>query len=160
MGLIGWLSALGKLKHGEISVMPPQGQSGFSGYSGKSGFSGFSGKQGLNGQTGIGLSGWSGYSGFSGPQGPQGIQGIPGTPGGGSLPTPSDNLALTGSLTTGVGSGKTGDVAFVGSSSGAVHLTVESDAGTGIFILPNTTGTHTLATLADIQALRQELGLP
>jgi hypothetical protein len=27
-------------------------------------------------------------------------------------------------------------------------------------LLPNTTGVHTIATLADIQALRQELGLP
>lgn len=140
-----------KLKRGEIKVMPPpgtSGASGFSGYSGKSGFSGYSGK-----------------SGFSGPQGEQGIQGLSGfsgaAGGGPSFPTdPSGNITITGSLTTGSGSTTTGDIAFSGAVSGAVHLTVGDDAGTGIFYLPNTTGSQTLATLADIAALRAELGLP
>jgi len=125
--------------------MPPPGQSGFSGYSGYSGKS-------------ASLSGASGYSGYSGPQGPQGIQGLPGT-GGGSIPTP-DNIVITGSLTTGSQGGASGDIAFSGATSGAVHLRVNADAGTGILLLPNTTGVHTLATLADINALRTELGLP
>ncbi len=145
--LTEWLSALGKLKHGEISVMPPPGQSGFSGYSG------YSGKQGLTGQTGA--QGLSGFSGYSGPQGPQGRPGTPGT----SLPTPND-LVLNGSVTTGVGSGKTGDIALSGKTSGAVHLTVEDVAGTGIFKLPSTSGVHTLATLADLEALYQKLTQP
>jgi hypothetical protein len=64
---------------------------------------------------------------------------------------------LSGSLTTGEGSAATGDIAFLGASSGAVHLRVEADAGTGIFILPNTTGTQTLATKADLDALYLKL---
>jgi len=129
--------------------MPPPGQSGFSGYSGYSGKS----------ASLSGASGYSGYSGAQGPEGPAGPTGPAGGGGGGGTPTPSD-LTLSGSLTTGAGSGATGDIAFLGSTSGAVHLRANADAGTGIFILPNTTGVHTVATLADIQALRQELGLP
>jgi hypothetical protein len=155
---LDWLIDLGKLKRGEVSVMPPQGQSGFSGYSGKSGYSGFSGKQGLTGQTGA--AGLSGFSGYSGPQGPQGIQGLPGLPGGGTnLPTPND-LVIAGSLTTGSGSTNTGDIAFVGAIAGAVHLTVSDNAGTGIFYLPNTTGSQTIATLADLAALEARLTKP
>jgi len=128
--------------------MPPPGQSGFSGYSGYSGKS-------------ASLSGASGYSGYSGAQGPEGPAGPTGPAGGGgsTTPTPSD-LTLSGSLTTGSGSGATGDIAFLGSISGAVHLRANADAGTGILLLPNTTGVHTVATLADINALRIELGLP
>ena len=120
--------------------MPPPGQSGFSGYSG------YSGKAGLTGQTGAaGASGFSGYSGAAGSSGPT---------------DPSGNISIPGSLTTGATGNTTGDIAFKGSNSGAVHLRVNSDAGTGIFVLPDTAGVHTLATLDDIQALRQELGLP
>jgi hypothetical protein len=151
MTLSDRLLALGKTKRGEIKIMPPPGASGASGYSG---YSGYSGKAG----SGSGISGASGYSGYSGPQGPQGIQGIPGTPGS-SLPSTGD-IVITGSLTTGSAGGKTGDVALSGATSGAVHLRAEANAGTGIFLLPNTTGTHTVATLDDIAKLRAELGLP
>ena len=151
MGFSDRLLTLGKLKRGEIKVMPPPGASGASGFSG---YSGYSGKAG----SGSGVSGASGYSGYSGPQGPQGLQGLPGTPGS-SLPT-GDDIVIAGSLTTGSAGGHTGDVALSGATSGAVHLRAESDAGTGIFILPNTTGTHTVATLDDIAKLRTELGLP
>ena len=126
--------------------MPPPGQSGFSGYSG------FSGKAG----SGSGVSGPSGYSGYSGAQGVSGYSGAAGT----SPSFPTGNVQIGGSLTTGVNSGATGDVAFSGATSGAVHLRANADAGTGIFLLPNTTGTHTLATLDDIAKLRTELGLP
>jgi len=125
--------------------MPPQGQSGFSGYSG------YSGKAG----SGSGVSGLSGYSGFSGKQGVSGYSGAAGS----SPSFPTGDVEIGGSLTTGVNSGATGDIALLGGTSGAVHLRAQNDAGTGIFLFPVTTGVQTLATLADIQALRRELGL-
>ena len=135
MGLSGKLLALKK----GSKPMPPPGQSGASGYSG------YSGK--------------SGYSGYSGSSGYSGISGFSGAAGTGPL-DPSGNIEIPGSLSTGVGGGATGDIAFLGSTSGAVHLTVQNDAGTGIFYLPNTVGTHTLATLDDLQALYEKLTNP
>ncbi len=130
-------------KRGQINIMPPPGASGFSGYSG------FSGKAG----SGSGVPGPSGFSGFSGASGYSGAAG--------SSPSfPTGNVEIGGSLSTGVNSGATGDIAFLGSNSGAVHLRANGDAGTGILLLPSTIGVHTLATLADINALRSELGLP
>lgn len=116
---------------------PPAGQSGFSGYSG------FSGKAG----TGAGTSGFSGYSGVSG------FSGAAGT----SPSLPTGDISITGSLTTGSAGGQTGDIALSGAISGTAHLRAEAIAGAGIFTLPNATGVHTLATVADIEALRQEL---
>lgn len=113
--------------------MPPPGQSGFSGYSG---YSGLRGATGPSGPSSPGASGFSGYSGAG---------------------LGTGNVTLTGSLTTGSASGGTGDVALSGANSGVVHLRPEADAGTGIFILPNTTGTQVIATIADLEALRAEI---
>lgn len=143
--------------------MPPP-QSGASGYSGKSGWSGYSGFSGKDGSV-SGMSGLSGYSGFSGARGAAGTAGVAGASGysgmsgysGAAGVPPTGNLTISGSLTTGSGGGTTGDIALQGSASGTVHLRCESDAGTGIFVLPNTTGVHTLATLDDLNALYLKL---
>jgi hypothetical protein len=154
---------------------PPQGQSGYSGYSGKSGFSGAGG--GLSGFSGFsGHTGATGLQGPIGPQGatgPQGLPGIPGTSGPSTIgvsgysgysgtsakldgvTVTNGNITAQGSITS--GGPTSGIIALSGSSSGTAHLTVENVAGSGNFKLPSTTGNHTLATLDDLAALRNEL---
>ena len=130
--------------------MPPPGQSGASGKSGYSGYSGYSGRVGLQGPFGP-----QGVAGVSGPQGPSGASGYSGYSGaGGGVVGP--DIAISGSLTTGDGSGDTGRVTFAGTSGTAV-LTVEANAGGGTFKLPSMLGAHTLATRTEIDALRTEL---
>lgn len=159
--------------------MPPPSHSGFSGYSGfsgasstgggVSGYSGYSGRSGAvglqgpigpqgvagpQGQTGpMGPSGAVGLSGFSGRSGFSGTSGYSGAAGGVVGP----NIAITGTLTTGMGGGTTGGIDLTGSTSGKARLTVNNNAGSGTFRLPTTTGDQTLATQADLAALRQEL---
>lgn len=118
--------------------MPPPGQSGFSG---KSGYSGYSGKSGY--------SGFSGYSGHSG---------APGSGFSGPITiSPTGDIATPGTLNTGSGTNAGGQISLCGSVSGVAHLTVEGEAGSAIFKLPSTSGTHTLATLADLEALYLKL---
>ncbi len=140
----------------------PTGESGYSGYSGRSGYSGAGG-----GSAGAsGASGYSGYSGTSGKVGTQGTTGVQGAQGWSGFSGASGysgagigaNIVIPGSLVTGVGGGGTGDIALAGSISGLVHLTVNPAAGSAIFKLPLMTGTQTLATMADLDALYRKLG--
>lgn len=139
--------------------MPPpaSGYSGYSGYSGKSGFSGAN--PGASGYSGF--SGKSGATGANGPAGASGISGYSGKDGGGMsgpiTTDPAGNITTPGTITIGVNSGTTGDVAVAGRTSGIAHLSAWDNAGDGIFKLPPKTGTHTLATLTDLEILRQEL---
>lgn len=126
------------------------GPSGYSGFSSASGFSGFSGYSGFSGKSGY--SGYSGYSGFSGFSGGTTLAGADtqvlffdgvNTPSGDpgfTYNKTTDSVTLAGALTTGSGGSTSGNVAFSGSASGIVTLTVAAAAGTWTMTLPTTDG--------------------